>query len=117
MLRASLRGLLSRKLRLTFAVVAIVLGVSFLSGAFVLTDSLGARFERLYSSINQTVDVQVTLPDDAENYHPQPRLTQRDLDRLAAVEGVDGVSVLVSALGVVPFDLRDGEPVRTSGTP
>jgi putative ABC transport system permease protein len=34
-----LKSLLSRKLRLTLAVVAIVLGVAFLSGAFVLTDS------------------------------------------------------------------------------
>jgi putative ABC transport system permease protein len=117
MLRASLRSLLSRKLRLTFAVVAIVLGVSFLSGAFVLTDSLGARFERLYSSINQNVDVQVTLTANAENDNPQPLLTQQDLDRLAAVDGVAGVSGDVSALGVVPFDLRDGEPVRTSGPP
>ncbi|MBX6722624.1 MAG: ABC transporter permease, partial [Dactylosporangium sp.] len=117
MLRASLKGLFSRKLRLTLAVVAIVLGVSFLSGAFVLTDSLGARFERLFSSINQNVDVQVALTEDAQDEDPQPRLTQQQLDRMAAVSGVSAVEPDVSAVGVVPFDLRDGKPMTTSGAP
>jgi putative ABC transport system permease protein len=117
MLRASLKGLFSRKLRLTLAVVAIVLGVSFLSGAFVLTDSLGARFERLFTSINQNVDVQVALTEDAQDQKPQPRLTQQQLDRMAAVPGVTAVAGDVSAVGVVPFDLRDGKPVTTSGAP
>ena len=80
MLRASLRGLFSRKLRLTLAVVAIVLGVAFLSGAFVLTDTLGARFGKLFESINQNVAVQVTLTEEALDDDPPPRLTQAQLD-------------------------------------
>jgi putative ABC transport system permease protein len=117
MLRASLKGLFSRKLRLTLAVVAIVLGVSFLSGAFVLTDSLGARFERLFSSINQNVDVQVALTQDAQDQDPQPRLTQQQLDQMGDVSGVSAVAPDVSAVGVVPFDLQDGKPMTTSGAP
>ena len=38
MLRATLKGMLSRKLRLTLSTLAVVLGVMFVSGAFVLTD-------------------------------------------------------------------------------
>jgi putative ABC transport system permease protein len=117
MLRASLKGLFSRKLRLTLAVVAIVLGVSFLSGAFVLTDSLGARFERLFSSINQNVDVQVALTEDALDEDEPPRLTQQQLDQMAAVPGVADFSGDVSRVGVVPFDTEDGKPVTTSGAP
>jgi putative ABC transport system permease protein len=117
MLRASLKGLFSRKLRLTLAVVAIVLGVSFLSGAFVLTDSLGARFEQLFASINQNVDVQVAITEDAADDDPQPRLTQQQLDQMEAVPGVAGTSGDVSAIGVVPFDVEDGDPVTTSGAP
>lgn len=117
MLRASLKGLFSRKLRLTLAVVAIVLGVSFLSGAFVLTDSLGARFERLFTSINQNVDVQVALTEDAQDDDPQPRLTQAQLDKMEDVPGVAAVAPDVSAIGVVPFDIQDGKPVTTSGAP
>ncbi len=117
MLRASLKGLLARKLRLTLAVVAVVLGVAFLSGAFVLTDSLSSRFEQLFTSINNNVDVQVALTDDAQEKDPQPRLTKSELDEMAAVPGVDAVWGEVSAVGVVPFDVRDGKPVTTTGAP
>ena len=37
MLRASLKGMLSRKLRLLLSTLAVVLGVMFVSGALVLT--------------------------------------------------------------------------------
>ena len=117
MLRASLRGLLSRKLRLTLAVVAIVLGVAFLSGAFVLTDSLGARFGKLFESVNQNVAVQVVLTEDAFDEDPQPRLTQAQLDAMGRLPGVSAVSGDVSAMGVVPFDTQDGKPVTTQGAP
>jgi putative ABC transport system permease protein len=117
MLRASLKSLFSRKLRLTLAIVAIVLGVSFLSGAFVLTDSLGARFERLFTSINQNVDVQVLLTDDGQDEDPLPKITQAQIDALAALPGARAVSGDVSAIGVIPFDREDGKPATTSGAP
>ncbi|GAA4449837.1 ABC transporter permease [Phytohabitans houttuyneae] len=117
MLRASLKSLFSRKLRLTLAIVAIVLGVSFLSGAFVLTDSLGARFERLFTSINQNVDVQVALNDEGQDEDPQPKLTQAQIDALGALPGAQSVSGDVSAMGVIPFDREDGKPATTSGAP
>ncbi|BCB91629.1 ABC transporter permease [Phytohabitans suffuscus] len=117
MLRASLKSLFSRKLRLTLAIVAIVLGVSFLSGAFVLTDSLGARFERLFTSINQNVDVQVALSDDGQDADPTPRITQAQIDAMAALPGARSVSGDVSAVGVIPFDREDGKPATTSGAP
>ncbi|MDQ7906428.1 ABC transporter permease [Phytohabitans sp. ZYX-F-186] len=117
MLRASLKSLFSRKLRLTLAIVAIVLGVSFLSGAFVLTDSLGARFERLFTSINQDVDVQVALSEDGQDEDPQPKLTQAQIDAMAALPGARAVSGDVSAIGVIPFDREDGKPATTSGAP
>lgn len=117
MLRASLRGLFSRKLRLVLAVIAIMLGTGFLSGAFVLSDTLGSRFEALFASINQNVDVQVTPADDDQRTTEQPRLTQQQLDRISEVDGVAALAGDVSAMGVIPFDAHDGEPVTTSGAP
>ena len=46
MLRATLRSLLARKLRLLLSAMAVVLGVAFVAGAFVLTDSLGRDLRR-----------------------------------------------------------------------
>ena len=45
MWRISLRNLLARKLRLAMSAFAIVLGVAFVAGSFVFTDSLGGAFD------------------------------------------------------------------------
>ncbi len=60
MLRATLKSLLSRKLRLVLSGLAVVLGVMFVSWAFVLTDTMGRSFDSLFSSVYQGVDVNVT---------------------------------------------------------
>ncbi|MEV4702421.1 FtsX-like permease family protein [Actinoplanes sp. NPDC049316] len=116
MLRVSLRGLFSRKLRLALALVAIVLGTGFLSGAFVLTDTLGARFEKLFESINQNVAVQVAPTEESTEDGQPPRLTAEQLNRLR-VPGAAAVQGDVSAVGVVPFDVRNGRPVTLYGAP
>ena len=41
MLRVTLRNLLARKLRLLLSAFAIVLGVAFLSGSLIFTDTMG----------------------------------------------------------------------------
>src|SRR5215204_5021537 len=60
MIKATLKSLLSRKLRLILSALAVVLGVMFVSGSFVMTDTLGKSFDSLFESVNQTLDVQVT---------------------------------------------------------
>ena len=55
MLRATLKSMLSRKLRLTLSTAAVVLGVMFVSGAFVLTDTLGRSFDGLHHPTAETV--------------------------------------------------------------
>jgi putative ABC transport system permease protein len=60
MLRATLKSLLSRKLRLILSGLAVVLGVMFVTGAFVLTDTIGRSFDQLISNAYSTVDVSVT---------------------------------------------------------
>lgn len=109
MIKASLRGLLQRKLRLTLAVVAIVLSVGFLAGSIVLGDTLNARFSGLFATLNEDVAVQVTAKDD--DAQEPARLTQAELDRLSNVDGVAGVSGDVSGEGVVPFRTDNGEEV------
>jgi len=44
--------MLSRKLRLLLSTVAVVLGVMFVSGALVLTDTLGRSFDGLFTGFN-----------------------------------------------------------------
>lgn len=62
MLKATLKGLLARKLRLLLSGLAVVLGVMAVSGALVLTDNLGRSFDALFQTVNQNLDVQVRAP-------------------------------------------------------
>ncbi|MDT3444714.1 MULTISPECIES: ABC transporter permease [unclassified Pseudofrankia] len=59
MLRATLRSLLARKLRLLLSALAVVAGVSFVSGTLVLTDTLNATFTSLFAGITKNVSVDV----------------------------------------------------------
>jgi len=117
MLRATLKSLLSRKLRLVLSGMAVVLGVAFVSGAFILTDSLGKRFDALFETLN--ADVAVVAQPRTDEDAPQgdaARLTQATLDAMAGVAGVDKAYGDVSATGIIPFDER-GEAIRTAGPP
>ena len=59
MFRATVKALTARKLRLMMSALAVVLGVAFVVGAFVLTDSLGRTFTDLFSSVNKNIAVDV----------------------------------------------------------
>ena len=59
MRKVTIKGLLAHKLRLALTALAIVLGVAFISGTFVLTDTLNNTFTVLFGSIYQKIDFQV----------------------------------------------------------
>src|SRR5580658_1003770 len=59
MLRLTLRGLLARKLRLALTALAIVLGVTFVTGTLVLTDTLNRTFDTLVGTAYQHISFQV----------------------------------------------------------
>ena len=55
MLRASWKSLLGRKLRLFMSAFAIILGVSFVSGSFIFTDTLGKAFDGIVNTVGDVV--------------------------------------------------------------
>jgi putative ABC transport system permease protein len=92
MFRATLKGMLSRKLRLLLSGLAVVLGVMAVSGALFTTDTLGRSFDALFQTINQNLDVQVVrTPNVAAGQSGPPAplpVPSAALDRVAAVPGV-----------------------------
>jgi putative ABC transport system permease protein len=120
MLRATWRSLLARKLRLLLASVAVLLGVSFVSGAYVLTDSLSKVFDNLFASINSGTSVLVRGVDpfatsgggSDEDREP---VTQAVLDRVKAVDGVREAEGSVS--GLTQLVLPDGKALTKHGPP
>ena len=55
----TLRGLMAHKLRLALTAIAIVLGVTFVTGTFILTDTLHSTFTNLFDNVYQHVDFEV----------------------------------------------------------
>ena len=60
MIGVALKGLLGRKLRATLTAFAIVLGVAMISGAFVLTDTLGKSFDGIYNESYKATDAVIS---------------------------------------------------------
>jgi putative ABC transport system permease protein len=59
MFRVILRGLLARKFRLFATALAITLGVAFMAGTMVLTDTIGSTFNNLSSGVYKGTDAEV----------------------------------------------------------
>ena len=117
MRKVTIKGLLAHKLRLALTALAIVLGVTFISGTFVLTDTLQNTFTVLFGNIYQKVDFQVrgaaqlgTGANAARNELPE--------SLLPTVRGVAGVqSAQGQVTGYAQFVARDGKAIATGGAP
>ena len=59
MLRATVKSLLARKLRLVLTGLAVVLGVGFTAGTFVLTDTALKSCDDLFGQVYASTDVVV----------------------------------------------------------
>jgi putative ABC transport system permease protein len=59
MLRATLKSLRARKLRLALSMVAVLLATMFVSGALVLSDTLGRTFDNLFANAYTYTDVAI----------------------------------------------------------
>lgn len=121
MWRATVRSLLGRKARLLLTSISIVLGVSFVSGAFILTDSLSTRFDTLFSSVNESIDVEVRgvpisddVPDTGVGDGRVP-ITASTLDAVRAVDGVEYASPGITGQAVVIG--KDGKAIAGFGPP
>ena len=117
MRQVTLRGLFAHKLRLALTALAIVLGVTFISGTFVLTDTLNNTFSGLFTSVYSKIDFQVrgvAQFGSGESATRNP-LPESVLARVQSVPGVAGAYGQVE--GYAQFVARDGKPVpSTVGT-
>jgi putative ABC transport system permease protein len=116
--RVTIKGLLAHKLRLALTAIAIVLGVTFISGTFVLTDTLHNVFTSLFGTIYQNIDFQVrgvaqlTTSGGNAVRNPIPESI------LPAVKGVSGVETAAgSVTGYAQFVSPDGTAIQSGGAP
>jgi putative ABC transport system permease protein len=117
MRKATLKGLLAHKLRLAATALAIVLGVSFVSGTYVLTDTIAASFDNLFKQVTEGIDVAVRSEETFGGFEGEVRdpMPASLLERIKAVDGVRVAEGNVT--GYAQLVGKDGKAVTTGGAP
>ena len=117
MWRVTLKGLLAHKLRLALTALAIVLGVTFIAGTFVLTDTLHNTFDTLFGNIYQNVNFQVRGvaqfgSGGTATRNPVPQSLLATVRAVPGVEAAEG-----SVTGYAQYIGHDGKAISTGGAP
>lgn len=124
MFRLTLQNLWAYKSRLFASALSVVLGVSFLCGSFVFTDTLRGLFEDLFSSSVQGVDAQVrqarafgsdTDKESGPYDDGRAGLPLSLMGTIAAIPGVAGVGPQIQGYAQ-PIN-KKGKLVKTGGAP
>ncbi|MGY1742798.1 MULTISPECIES: ABC transporter permease [unclassified Blastococcus] len=121
MWRTTWRNLLAHKVRLALSGLAIVLGVAFVAGTLIFTDTLSKTFNDLFRTTSADVNVSRAAAFDqglagtgeggTASYVPADLV-----DEIAGVDGVAAVEGYVQTEGVYVLD-RDGDVIDTGGAP
>jgi putative ABC transport system permease protein len=112
LLKVTIKGLLAHKLRLVTTATAVMLGVAFMSGVLVLTDTIGKTFDELFADVNAGVDTVVRKEAAFDDQFAGEQRGQVPEDLVATVADAPGVDVAEGqVIGFAQFVDEDGEPI------
>jgi putative ABC transport system permease protein len=111
MLRLTFRSLGARKFRLFATSLAVMLGVAFMAGTLVLTDTIQKTFDDLFSTVYDGTDAVVRAEGafDSEGVEQRGRVDASLLDTVSDVDGVDVAEPDIS--GYAQLVDKDGDTV------
>ncbi|MBT8215120.1 MAG: ABC transporter permease [Acidimicrobiia bacterium] len=116
MLRAAFKSVFAHKLRLFMTALAIIIGVGFVAGTFVFTDSINRTFDNLFEDAFEGIDVVVTSQTDVQvGFSGPPPFDEEILDTVRRVTGVAAAEGAVT--GIATIVDKQGEPIRSLGPP
>src|SRR5262249_14667271 len=126
MLRATIKSLLGRKVRLLLTALAVVLGVGFTAGTFILTDTAIKSFDDLFGQVYSNIDVVVQAQQafnptegggpgggGGQELNPVPESV---LPKVQAVAGVRFAEGSVQGYAQV-IDPATGKAIQNGGAP
>ncbi|SEG56620.1 putative ABC transport system permease protein [Nonomuraea solani] len=108
MLKTALAGLRAHRLRLLLTSLAIMLGVGFIAGTFVLNDTIDAGFSQRVTADAGKVDVAVLTKKAGDE------LPEEVLERIRALPGVTEAQGLIR--GPAPVLGKDGKTIGYAPT-
>jgi putative ABC transport system permease protein len=121
--KVTLRSLWSHKRRLLSTVVSVLLGVAFMCGTLVFTDTIDQVFDDLFAQVNEEIDtvVQGDVVVDGQFGGDDSRIAL-DESLVEEVRSVDGVAAAEPFVGTASFSSKlldtDGDAVGpTQGPP
>ena len=120
MWKVTVKGLLAHKLRLVLTGLAIVLGVTFISGTFVLTDTLHNTFTSLFANIYQHVDFEIRAKAAFSSNGPGGGAVRKPISEsvLAPVRQIPGVAYAQGTVsGEAQFVSPAGKAISNGGAP
>src|SRR5919109_4887482 len=115
MVRVALRGLAGRKLRAVLTALAVVLGVSMISGTLVLTDAIDRAFDRIFVESYAGTDAVVTSAESDISFEGEsataPPIPEQLLEQVRGVASVDAAVGTVYEETAVKIIDSKGDPI------
>jgi putative ABC transport system permease protein len=121
MIAVALKGLMGRKARAGLTAIAIVLGVSMVSGTYVLTDTIKSAFGTVFTRVYKDTDAVITGrsaiggEENGNERELPPSLPQPLLGRVRELPGVAQATGSVSDRGQLVG--RNGKVISRGGAP
>ncbi len=122
MWRATIKGLWAHKVRLGLTALAVVLGVAFVSGTYILTDTMNRAFDSLFETVEKGVAVDVSgIPKfkangpGGQDAGSAERVPGALLDQIKAVPGVRAAEGSLG--GYAQMVDKHGKAITTGGAP
>jgi putative ABC transport system permease protein len=117
MISVALKGILGRKFRTVLTALAIVLGISMISGTYILTDTINAAFTKVldssYKNADAVISGKVAFGNNNSNTETTPAFSDSVLTRVKQLPDT------AAAAGAVTDQLklinRDGKVISTEG--
>ena len=116
MLRFTLRDLFARKVRLLLSGLAIVLGVAFVAGSFIFTDSMGGAFDDIIEGSTADVEIAYKGANDFDSVQDSRTIPAAVVDELRSLPEVGSVhpQMILQTVFVVG---SEGKVVGGNGPP
>ena len=116
MTRLALKSLWARRVRALTTTLAVVIGVGFVAGTYILTDTTFAAFDEIFEDSLSGTDVVITARDEVRQESGE--VPSFGAGVLPAVKRVDGVRIAAGAIGTPGgfFD-AEGEPIGSKFAP
>jgi putative ABC transport system permease protein len=112
--RVILKGLVAHRLRFVLTALSVALGVAFMAGTLMVTDTVGANVNALFSNASSGVDAYVTGQPvyDGGSDGPVPRGVLKQVRRVEGVRAAEG-----DATGQAQILDAGGKPIANPGLP